>query len=270
MTTEGDRLLDRPLAAAGGKGLFIKELERALAEQHIDLAVHSLKDLTVTLPRGLHIGAVCARADARDAFVANRYPGVEALPPGARVGTSSLRRQCQLRARYPTLAVVPVRGNVDTRLKKLDAGDFDALILAVAGLKRLGFEHRITSMLSHEHSLPAIGQGAMCIECRSDDVTTNALVAALNDPATAACTSAERSLNEHLQGGCELPIAGYAELEHGRLWLRGLVGDPDGARIVRGEVRGAAADARALGQRLAVDLLTRGAQDILEKLHGRR
>lgn len=269
MITSGDRILDQPLAVAGGKGLFIKELEQALTENRIDLAVHSLKDLTVILPVGLHIAAVCRRDDPRDAFVANHHADLDTLAPGARVGTSSLRRQCQLRARHSQLTVVAVRGNVDTRLKKLDAGEYDALILAAAGLKRLGLERRIRMILSPEQSLPAVGQGAMAIECRADDAATNTLVAPLNHPATLTCVTAERALNAHLEGGCQLPIAGYAELTDDNLWLRALVGDPHGGRIVRGEIRGAAREAHALGKRLAIDLLGRGARDILNDVYRR-
>lgn len=269
MMTQGDRIQDRPLAAAGGKGLFIKELEDALFEHRIDLAVHSLKDLTVTLPAGLHIAAVCQRDDPRDAFVANRYADLDALPAGARIGTSSLRRQCQLRARHPSLQVVTLRGNVPTRLTKLDAGECDAVILAVAGLKRLGLEQRIRAILSPEQSLPAVGQGAVCVECRMDDPGTNALVAALDDPTTRICVTAERALNAYLEGGCQIPVAGYAELAGDVLRVRGLVGDPDGSRLVHGEIHGGAGEAQALGRRLAEDLLARGARQILDKVYGR-
>ncbi|BAU47083.1 porphobilinogen deaminase [Sulfurifustis variabilis] len=269
ITTEGDRILDRPLATVGGKGLFIKELEQALFERRVDLAVHSMKDLTVTLPAGLHIAAVCERADPRDAFVSARHARVDLLPPGARVGTSSLRRQCQLRARWPHLAVVNLRGNVNTRLAKLDAGGYDAVILAAAGLKRLGFGERIRSFLSTEESLPAVGQGAICIECREDDAETNRLLAGLEHEQTRVCVSAERAFNAHLEGGCQVPIGGYAELADGELRLRGLVGDPDGSRIVRGEMRGPASEAERLGAALAHDLLARGARTILDQVYGR-
>lgn len=269
ITTEGDRILDRPLATVGGKGLFIKELEQALFERRVDLAVHSMKDLTVTLPPGLHIAAVCERADPRDAFVSTRHARVDQLAPGARVGTSSLRRQCQLRARWPHLSVVSLRGNVNTRLAKLDAGEFDAVILAAAGLKRLGFEERIRSYLSTEESLPAVGQGAICIECREDDAETNRLLAGLDHAPTRICVGAERAFNAHLQGGCQVPIGGYAELRDGELHLRGLVGDPDGSRIVHGETRGPAVDAERLGEALARDLIARGARAILDKIYGR-
>ncbi|MFP5349354.1 MAG: hydroxymethylbilane synthase [Gammaproteobacteria bacterium] len=269
ITTEGDRILDRPLAAVGGKGLFIKELEQALFDRRIDLAVHSMKDLTVSLPEGLHIAAVCEREDPRDAFVSGRYASLAALPPGSRVGTSSLRRQCQLRALYPQLEVVTLRGNVNTRLAKLDAGEYDALLLAVAGLKRLGFGERIREALPIAVSLPAVGQGAVCIECRSDDAETNRLLAALDHAPTRTCVAAERALNAALEGGCQVPIAGYAALDGAALHLRALVGAPDGTRIVRGERRGAAVDATAIGADLAQELLARGAKEILDGVYGR-
>ena len=269
ITTEGDRILDRPLAMVGGKGLFIKELEQALFDRRIDLAVHSMKDLTVTLPDGLHIAAVCEREDPRDAFVSNRYAALAALPAGARVGTSSLRRQCQLRALYPTLDVVTLRGNVNTRLAKLDTGEFDAILLAVAGLKRLGFGERIREALPITVSLPAVGQGAVCIECRVDDPETNRLLAPLDHAATRTCVAAERALNAALEGGCQVPIAGYAERTGGALHLRALVGAPDGARVVRGERRGPENDAEAIGAALAHELLARGAKEILDGVYGR-
>ncbi len=269
ITTEGDRILDRPLAMVGGKGLFIKELEQALFDRRIDLAVHSMKDLTVTLPDGLHIAAVCEREDPRDAFVSNRHTALAALPAGARVGTSSLRRQCQLRALYPALDVVTLRGNVNTRLAKLDAGEFDAILLAVAGLKRLGFGDRIREALPISVSLPAVGQGAVCIECRVDDPETNRLLAPLDHAATRTCVAAERALNAALEGGCQVPIAGFAELTDGALHLRALVGAPDGARVVRGERRGPESDAEAIGAALAHELLARGAKEILDGVYGR-
>ena len=269
ITTEGDRILDRPLAAVGGKGLFIKELEQALFDRRIDLAVHSMKDLTVTLPAGLHIAAVCEREDPRDAFVSNRHSALAALPAGARVGTSSLRRQCQLRALYPALEVVTLRGNVNTRLAKLDAGEFDAILLAVAGLKRLGFGDRIREALPIGVSLPAVGQGAVCIECRVDDPETNRLLAPLDHSVTRTCVAAERALNAALEGGCQVPIAGFAELTGGALHLRALVGAPDGARVIRGERHGPEHDAEAIGAALAHELLARGAKEILDGVYGR-
>jgi hydroxymethylbilane synthase len=269
MTTEGDRILDRSLAKVGGKGLFVKELETGLLEEHVDLAVHSLKDVTATLPAGLHLAVFCEREDPRDAFVSNRFDTLRALPTGARVGTSSLRRQSQLRAAFPQLEIATLRGNVNTRLAKLDAGEFDAIILATAGLKRLGFGERIRAVLDPADSLPAVGQGAVCIECRVGDVDTNRLLAPLNHDATRICVSAERALNHALEGGCQVPVAGYAVLTGGDLHLRGLVGEPDGSRLVSGEIRGPATDPETLGIRLAQDLLTRGARGILDRVYGR-
>ncbi len=269
ITTEGDQILDRSLARVGGKGLFIKELETALHDGRIDFAVHSLKDVTVTLPAGMHLCAILEREDPRDAFVSNRYARLAELPAGSRVGTASLRRQCQLRAAYPHLEIVTLRGNVNTRLAKLDSGEFDAIVLACAGLKRLGFEARIRAPLEPDESLPAVGQGAVCIESRADDARTNALLAPLNHPTTRTCVSAERALNAALEGGCQVPIGGYAVLDGDELHVRGLVGDPDGSRVIRGEIRGPAADAERLGHALAHDLLGRGARAILDKVYGR-
>jgi hydroxymethylbilane synthase len=269
MTTEGDRILDRSLAKVGGKGLFVKELESGLLEKHVDIAVHSLKDVTATLPPGLHLAVFCEREDPRDAFVSSRYDSLRALPPGARVGTSSLRRQSQLRAAFPRLDIITLRGNVNTRLAKLDAGEYDAIILASAGLKRLGFGARIRAALDAAESLPAVGQGAVCIECRSDDAETNRLLAPLDHDATRLCVNAERAFNHALEGGCQVPVAGYAVLDDAGLYLRGLVGEPDGSHLVRGEVRGPVADAEAMGVRLAQDLLARGARGILDRVYGR-
>ena len=269
MTTEGDRILDRSLAKVGGKGLFIKELEQGLTAGTIDLAVHSLKDVTVTLPTGMHLAAFLEREDPRDAFVSVHHAHLQALAPGARVGTSSLRRQAQLRAAFPHLEIVTLRGNVNTRLRKLDEGEFDAIILAVAGLKRLGFGERIRAPLAPEESLPAVGQGVVCIECRANDAATTQLVAALDHAPTRACVAAERAMNETLEGGCQVPVAGYAVLTGTELYLRGLVGEPDGSHVVRGEVRGPIAAAESLGVALAEDLLARGARTILDKVYGR-
>lgn len=269
MTTQGDKQLDTSLAKIGGKGLFIKELEQALLDRRIDLAVHSTKDVTATLPDGLHLAAICERADARDAFVSNRYPDVQALPAGARVGTSSLRRQCQLRANFPALHIVELRGNVNTRLAKIDAGEFDAIILAAAGLQRLGLESRIRARLAPEASLPAVGQGAVCIEARRGDDDINTLLARLDHAPTACCVRAERALNAALEGGCQVPIAGYAEIEGSELHLRALVGAPDGSRILRDEIRGPAANAEDLGRALAARLLAQGAKQILDRVYGR-
>jgi hydroxymethylbilane synthase len=269
MTTEGDRILDRSLAQVGGKGLFIKELEQGLLENRTDIAVHSLKDVTATLPDGLHLAVICVREDPRDAFISNRYAALAALPRGARVGTSSLRRQCQLREAFPELEIATLRGNVNTRLAKLDAGEYDAIILAVAGIKRLGMETRIRERLDPSVSLPAVGQGAVCIECRVDDRATHELLAPLNHRATQICVAAERSMNAHLEGGCQVPIGGFAELHGEELHLRGMVGEPDGSRLLRAEIRGPAALAEQLGAQLAQQLLAQGARAILDKVYGR-
>ncbi|HID49652.1 MAG TPA: hydroxymethylbilane synthase [Chromatiales bacterium] len=267
MTTQGDKILDTPLAKVGGKGLFVKELETGLLNGDADLAVHSMKDVPVALPDGLHLAVICPREDPRDAFVSNQYPRFDALPEGARLGTSSLRRQSQLAARRPDLDIISLRGNVNTRLRKLDDGNYDAIILAAAGLVRLELESRITEFLSPELSLPAIGQGAVGIECRIDDDWVNDLLAPLNDRDTALRVQAERAFNHRLQGGCQVPIAGYAELEHGVILLRGLVGTVDGSEIIHGEIAGPPEDAEYLGRVLAEDLLSRGADRILEQLY---
>jgi hydroxymethylbilane synthase len=268
MSTQGDKILDTPLAKIGGKGLFVKELEQGMLEGAADIAVHSMKDVPVELPDGLHLAVIMERENPRDAFVSGRYKEVGQLPQGAAVGTASLRRQCQLAERRPDLRISPLRGNVNTRLRKLDEGEFDAIILAAAGLIRLEFEERITALLTPEESLPAIGQGAVGIECRSDDPRINALLAPLHHPATATCVTAERAMNHRLLGGCQVPIAGFAVLEGDRLWLRGLVGEPDGSRVIRSEIRGAAADAARLGVELAEELLAAGAAAILQRLYG--
>ena len=269
MTTEGDRILDAPLATVGGKGLFLKELEQALLDGRADIAVHSLKDVTVTLPAGLHIPVIGEREDPRDAFVSNSFASLADLPAGARVGTSSLRRTCQLRALYPHIEVISLRGNVNSRLAKLDAGQFDAIILACAGLKRLGLAERIRVELTPEILLPAVGQGAICIECRVGDSDVERLIAPLHHPATAVRIAAERALNARLEGGCQVPIAAYAELSDDLLQLRALVGEPDGSRLIRGEIQGEARRAEALGETLADELLQRGARAILDKVYGR-
>ncbi|MFW5447017.1 MAG: hydroxymethylbilane synthase [Methylophagaceae bacterium] len=268
MSTQGDKILDVPLAKVGGKGLFVKELEQGMLAGDADIAVHSMKDVPVEFPEGLHLPVVCEREDPRDAFVSNTYNSLEDLPQGAKVGTSSLRRECQLRTDRPDLDVIPLRGNVNTRLAKLDAGDYDAIILASAGLKRLGFEDRIKSALSPEQSLPAIGQGAVGIETRIDDDEVNALLAPLRCADTWITVSAERALNKRLAGGCQVPIAGYALLNDGNIWLRGLVGRPDGTEMLRAEVTGKAEDAEALGIALAEDLLAQGADKILADVYG--
>lgn len=266
ITTQGDKIRDTPLAKLGGKGLFIKELEVAILEDRADIAVHSMKDVTVDFPPGLHLPVILEREDPLDAFVANHYSHPDQLPPGARVGTCSLRRQCQLAARYPHLDIIPLRGNVDTRLGRLDAGDFEAIILAAAGLKRLGLEQRISARLAPELSLPAIGQGAIGIECREGDTRVAHYLADLQHPQTWSRVSAERGLNARLQGSCQVPIAGFAELHGEQLWLRGLVGTPDGREILQGERRGPVSEATALGEDLAGELLAQGAGRILQAL----
>jgi hydroxymethylbilane synthase len=268
MTTQGDRILDAPLAKVGGKGLFVKELEQGILQGRADIAVHSMKDVPVHLPEGLCVAAILPREDPRDAFVSNRYRSLNELSPGARVGTSSLRRQCQIKAWLPEAEILHLRGNVNTRLAKLDIGGYDAILLAAAGLKRLGFGHRIREEIPLERSLPAIGQGAIGIECREDDSELRALLERLHDPETACCIAAERAMNERLNGGCQVPIAGHATLENGALFLRGLVGAPDGTLILRGEKRGAPEDTKALGVALAEDLLAQGAERILRSVYG--
>jgi hydroxymethylbilane synthase len=268
MTTQGDKVLDSPLAKIGGKGLFVKELEEGLLNGRADLAVHSMKDVPVELPAGLHLPVICEREDPRDAFVSRRFASLDELPQGARVGTSSLRRQCQLKSRRPDLHILNLRGNVNTRLAKLDAGDFDAVILAAAGLLRLGFAERITAYLDTAVSLPAIGQGAVGIECRRDDPEVNELVSVLDHAPTHILVSAERAMNHRLEGGCQVPIAGHAVMQDGALVLRGLVGFPDGRQVIRGEIRGDPGAAAALGTALAEQLLERGAGAILKEVYG--
>lgn len=264
MTTRGDRILDVPLNKVGGKGLFIKELEQGLLDSRADIAVHSMKDVPWDFPEGLHLPVIMQREDPSDAFVSNDYPELAALPAGAKVGTSSLRRQAQVSARFPHLSILPLRGNVGTRLQKLDAGEFHAIILASAGLKRLGLANRIRNPLRYADCLPAIGQGAIGIECRLGDTSTERLIMPLRHADTETCVRAERALNYRLHGGCQVPVAGFAELERpGHLWLRGLVGDPSGDPLIVGEIRGPAEQAAELGGRLADDLLDRGADKIL-------
>ncbi|MFC5694357.1 hydroxymethylbilane synthase [Pseudomonas sp. GCM10022186] len=268
MVSKGDKLLDAPLAKIGGKGLFVKELETALLENEADIAVHSMKDVPMDFPEGLGLYCICEREDPRDAFVSNRFDSLDALPAGSVVGTSSLRRQAQLLARRPDLKIQFLRGNVNTRLAKLDAGEYDAIILAAAGLIRLGFEDRIRSSISVEDSLPAGGQGAVGIECRTADSEIHALLAPLHHQATALRVTAERAMNKRLNGGCQVPIACYAVLEGDQLWLRGLVGQPDGGHLLRAEARAAAVDAETLGVKVADDLLEQGAEEILKAVYG--
>lgn len=267
MVTRGDVILDTPLAKVGGKGSFVKELEIAMLEGRADLAVHSMKDVPVDFPDGLGLVTICEREDPRDAFVSNTYAKIEDLPSGAIVGTCSLRRQCQLKAARPDLVIKELRGNVGTRLSKLDAGEYDAIILAAAGLKRLELESRIRSFIEPEQSLPAVGQGAVGIECRVNDQRVRALLAPLNHADTADRVRCERAMNLTLQGGCQVPIGSYALLEGDTIWLRALVGEPDGSQIVRGEIRGPRTQAEQLGITLAEQLLSQGAKEILERLY---
>ncbi len=268
MVSRGDKLLDAPLAKIGGKGLFVKELETALMENEADIAVHSMKDVPMEFPEGLGLYCICEREDPRDAFVSNHFDDLDALPPGSVVGTSSLRRQAQLLARRSDLKIQFLRGNVNTRLAKLDAGEYDAIILAAAGLIRLGFGERIRSSISVDESLPAGGQGAVGIECRTTDSELHALLECLNHAPTATRVVAERALNKRLNGGCQVPIACYAVLEGDQLWLRGLVGQPDGTVLLRAEGRAPAADAEALGVQVAEALLDQGAEQILQAVYG--
>jgi hydroxymethylbilane synthase len=268
MTTQGDRITDRALAAVGGKGLFIKELEIALAEDRADIAVHSMKDVPSDMPPGMAIVTMLQRADAHDAFVSNRFAQLDDLPMGAKVGTSSLRRQCQLKAARPDLQMHLLRGNVETRLRKLDEGQYDAIVLASAGLIRLGLAQRITQSIPFDRSLPAVGQAVVGIECRSDDERCIALTRVLNDEDAWICCTAERAFAQRLQGSCQSPIAGYAQLHDGRLRLRGVVGSPDGLRVYRDTIEGAPQHADRLGVALAETLLAAGADVLLAEQRG--
>ena len=269
MTTAGDQILDSPLAKIGGKGLFVKELEQALADGRADIAVHSMKDVPMVLPEGFILAATGEREDPRDAFVSNRFMNLEDLPPGSVVGTSSLRRQCQIQARFPSFRIESLRGNVQTRLRKLDEGQYAAIILAAAGLKRLGLGERITALLPTGQSLPAVGQGALGIECRAGREDLVDLLAPLNHPDTAACVAAERAMSRALAGSCQVPLGGYAEISAGKLGLRGFVSSVDGVRMVRAEVAGKPEDAEMLGQELAQRLIGMGADKILAELEAR-
>jgi hydroxymethylbilane synthase len=266
MTTKGDVLLDTPLAKIGGKALFVKELEVAMLEGVADIAVHSMKDVPMEFPAGLGLSVICEREDPTDAFVSNDYASLSDLPQGARVGTSSLRRQCQLRHIRPDLQIGDLRGNVGTRLRKLDAGEFDAIILATAGLVRLGLGERIRARLTTAISLPAGGQGAVGIECRLQDAEVMGLLQVLHDVDTSDRVVAERAVNTRLHGGCQVPIACFAELEGESLYLRALVGEPDGKTILRSERRGPRTEAESLGIAVAEDLLAQGADRILSAL----
>ena len=266
LSTRGDEILDRSLAKIGGKGLFVKELEAALEDGRADIAVHSAKDVPVALPAGFELAAILAREDPRDAFVSNAHAGFAELPRGAVVGTSSLRREAQLRSRYPGLDVRPLRGNVETRLAKLDRGDYAAIVLAVAGLKRLGLGARVRAVIDPEVSLPAVGQGALAIECRVVRGDVRELLVPLHDRMTAACVLAERAVSRALGGSCQVPLGAYGEISDGVLRLRGVVASPDGTRVVRGEVRGDPQAPEAAGEALAAALGSRGAAEILAAL----
>ncbi|NBI42313.1 hydroxymethylbilane synthase [[Haemophilus] felis] len=265
--TKGDVILDSPLAKIGGKGLFVKELEQALLNKDVDIAVHSMKDVPMQLPEGLKLAVICPREDPRDAFVSNHYQSLQELPEGAKVGTSSLRRQCQLKQLRPDLQIISLRGNVGTRLSKLDKGDYDAIILAAAGLIRLNLKERICSYLDFSQSLPAVGQGAVGIECRSEDVDTLTLIAPLADENTTCCVIAERAMNNRLQGGCQVPIAGFAQLSEGKLHLQGLVGAIDGSKILQAAAIDREENAEKLGIQIAESLLAQGADLLLSALH---
>lgn len=266
ITTKGDKILDTPLAKIGGKGLFVKELEQALLDGEADIAVHSMKDVPMDFPAGLGLAVICEREDPADAFVSNGYQAFGDLPRGARVGTSSLRRQCQLRQERPDLRILDLRGNVGTRLAKLDAGDYDAIILAAAGLIRLEMADRISQRLPYDICLPAGGQGAVGIETRTQDIDTLKLLDCLHHRDTATRVVAERTVNGRLQGGCQVPIASFAILENSELYLRALVGNPDGSLIIRSEMTGDPHQAEQIGLAVAEDLLSQGAAEILNAL----
>lgn len=282
--TTGDKILDVPLAKVGGKGLFVKEIEEALLSGKADLAVHSMKDVPTDFPEGLHLSVICKREDPRDAFISQiqdlrlggppgetnfKIQNFESLPRGATIGTSSLRRSSQLLNVRPDLKIEQLRGNLDTRLRKLDEGKFDAIILAAAGIKRLGWASRITETIPPEISLPAIGQGAIGIECRIGDTFINNIIAPLNHPETSVCVRSERAFLKKLEGGCQVPIAAHARLIDGKIIMDGLVGSISGDRIIRGRIEGNAENAEPLGVALAEDILSRGAKKILDEVYGR-
>jgi len=266
VTTSGDRLLSAPLASIGGKGLFMKELEMSLHKGQSDIAVHSMKDVVVRLPEEFTISAICAREDPLDAFVSNDYAALDRLPDGARIGTCSLRRQAQILNKYPALEVLNLRGNVNSRLRKLDAGEFDAIILAAAGLKRLGMVDRIKYSIPPDVSLPAVGQGAVGIESRRDDNAVNKLLGPLDHAASRCCVEAERAMNERLDGGCQVPIGAYAQIVGDQLILAGLVGSIDGKTVIRTRVEGSPAEPTALGRQAADKLIGLGAREILREV----
>ncbi len=265
--TQGDKILDTPLAKIGGKGLFVKELEAALLDGRADLAVHSMKDVPMALPGGLTLAVICEREDPLDAFVSNQFEKFADLPQGARVGTSSLRRKSQILKQRPDLQIIDLRGNVGTRLGKLDGGQYDAIILASAGLKRLGLENRIRHTIEPNISLPAVGQGALGLECRADDQEILALIQPLLHIETDVCVRAERAFNAYLEGGCQVPIAGYATLQDGKIHIEGRVGSPDGQTLLRAEMTDEAHNAQQLGEKLARNLLEQGAGDLLKALY---
>ena len=266
MTTRGDQILNISLSKIGGKGLFIKELEQAMAEGRADIAVHSMKDLPMNMPPGFALAAIAEREDPRDAFVSNHYKNLDALPAGSVVGTSSLRRESQLRARFPYLQVQPLRGNVQTRLRKLDEGQYAAIILAAAGLKRLGLADRITTVLSPELSLPAVGQGALGIECLSERADLIELMKPLHHIKTGQCVESERAMSRELGGSCQVPLGGFAEIIEGKLVLRGFVASPDGSRILSAQLNGDPTAGKTMGIHLAKDLKAQGADEILDAL----
>ncbi len=268
MTTQGDQILDVSLSKIGGKGLFVKELETALEDGRADFAVHSLKDVPMVLPEGFVLAAIGEREDPHDAFVSNDYDNLAGLPAGSVVGTSSLRRESQLRARFPHLEIEPLRGNVQTRLRKLDEGQYAAIILAAAGLKRLGLASRIRALIASEDSLPAVGQGALGIECRADRTDVIAMLQPLHHADTAACVLAERAMSRALNGSCQVPLGGFAEVNDGQLRMRGFVASPDGQRMLRAESTGDIAQPEALGRRIADELRSQGAGEILAALNG--
>ena len=266
MVTQGDIILDSPLSKIGGKGLFVKQLEQAILNNEADIAVHSIKDIPAQFPEGLMLAAICQRDEVRDAFVANKYTSLNDLPKGAIVGTSSLRRQCQLRSHYPHLIIKDLRGNVGTRLNKLDEEQYDAIILASVGLKRLSLEHRISQYIDTDLILPAVGQGAIGIESRTDDKQILDIISVLDDKKSRACIQAERAMNNALQGGCQVPIAGYCRLNNNELILQGLVGRVDGSKIIKQQITGYINEAESLGEKLAKQLLNQGADLILTEL----
>ena len=265
--TQGDKILDTPLAKIGGKGLFVKELEAALMDGRADLAVHSMKDVPMALPEGLSLAVICEREDPLDAFVSNHYASFADLPQGAKVGTSSLRRKCQILKARPDLEIIDLRGNVGTRLSKLDDGQYDAIILASAGLKRLGLAERIRHTIQPDVSLPAVGQGALGLECRSQDQAVLDLILPLMHAETNVCVRAERAFNAYLEGGCQVPIAGYATLQNGQLQIEGRVGSVDGQTILKAVQFGAPEQAEMLGEELAKALLAQGAGELLKALY---